>query len=80
MSATQTTNFRMAAEGLILTDAQKHILAYRLTRKLVSKEPGTLTVPEMLNLIDSAMCDMQNGMETLVISEDSYRGNRVLAT
>ncbi len=80
MGATQTEKLRMAAEGLILTDAQKHILAHRLARKLARKERGTISVPEMLTLIDSAMCDMHPGadVEMLVISEDAYRDNRVV--
>jgi hypothetical protein len=80
MGATHTEKLRNAAEGLILTDAQKHILAHRLARKLASKGQGSITVPEMLGLIENAMCDMQPGVdvEMLVISEDAYRDNRVI--
>ena len=80
MGATQTEKLRMAAEGLILNDAQKHILAHRLARKLARKEQGCITVSEMLQLIDGAMRDMQASasVEMLVISEDAYRDNRVV--
>ncbi|MEE4146036.1 MAG: hypothetical protein V2I26_14625 [Halieaceae bacterium] len=78
MSATQAENLRSVAQGLILSDAQKHILAYRLARKLSRKEAGTITVADMLALIDTAMCDMLPGVEMLEISEDSYRDNRVV--
>ena len=78
MSAVQIEKLRKAAEGLILSDAQKHILAHRLARKLVRKDPGTLTVSELLGLIDTAMGDMQPGIEMLVISEDAYRDDRIV--
>jgi len=32
----------------------------------------------MLEFIDTAMCDLQPATEVLVISEDSYRDNRVV--
>jgi hypothetical protein len=78
MGATQTEQLRMVAEGLILTDAQKHILAHRLTRKLAAQQQVSITVSEMLEFIDAAMCDLQPATEVLVISEDSYRDNRVV--
>jgi hypothetical protein len=78
MGATQTEQLRRVAEGLILTDAHKHILAHRLTRKLEARQEGTVTVSEMLQFIDAAMCDLQPATEVLVISEDSYRDNRVV--
>ena len=80
MGATQTQRLRMVAEGLILTDAQKHILAHRLTRKIAGRQPGTISVNEMLGFIDTAMCDLQPATEVLEISEDSYRDNRVVKT
>ena len=78
MGATQTEQLRMVAEGLILTDAHKHILAHRLTRKLAARLSGTITVSEMLEFIDNAMCDLQPATEVLEINEDSYRDNRVV--
>ncbi len=78
MGATQTENLRKVAEGLILTDAHKHILAHRLTRKLAARLQGSITVSEMLEFIDVAMCDLQPAAEVMVISEDSYRDNRVV--
>ena len=78
MGATQTEQLRMVAEGLILTDAQKHILAHRLTRKLPARQQGTISVNEMLEFMDTAMCYLQPSAEVLVISEDSYRDNRVV--
>jgi len=73
-----TEKLRVAAEGLILADAQKHILAHRLARKLQSKESGTVTVSELLGMIDTAMSDMSAGLEMMVVSEDSYRDNRIV--
>jgi hypothetical protein len=69
---------RIAAEGLILSDAQKHILAHRLTRKLRTREVRTITVSELLAMIEAAMCDMAPGIEMHVVSEDSYRDNRIV--
>lgn len=76
MSAIQREELRTAAQGLILTDAQKHILAHRLARKLGKKEPGAITVSELLGWIDTAMSDLQPGVDMMVISEDAYRGNQ----
>ena len=78
MTATQIEKLRMAAEGLILADAQKHILAHRLARKLANKQQGAITVPEMLSLIDAAMSDMKQGIELLEVSDDSYRNSPVV--
>lgn len=63
---------RLAAEGLMLTDAQKHVLAYRLTRKLKKMNLQTVNVTQMLEMIDTAMRDMTNGVDMLVVSEESY--------
>jgi len=74
MGATNIEKLRLAAEGLILNDAQKHILAHRLTRKL----QASISVQEMLVLIDSAMRDMRSGIDVMVVSDDAYRDNRVV--
>lgn len=68
---------RVVAEGLVLADAQRHILAHRLARKLAVREPADITVDELLKLIDQSMHDMKAGIEILEISEDSYRDSRV---
>ena len=78
MSDTLTEQFQMAAKGLELAEAQKHILALRLTRKLSKKEPGLITVSEMLGLIETAMHDMHSSITVQVISEGSYRDNQVV--
>jgi hypothetical protein len=73
-----TDKLRVAAEGLILADAQKHILAHRLARKLQNKKSGNITVSELLGMIDTAMSDMTAGIDLMVVAEDSYRDNRVV--
>ncbi|MBP6683539.1 MAG: hypothetical protein KA159_09515 [Halioglobus sp.] len=78
MGATNIEKLRLAAEGLILNDAQKHILAHRLTRKLARKLQVSISVQEMLELIESAMRDMRSGIDVLVVSDDAYRDNRVV--
>jgi hypothetical protein len=71
-------DLRTAAEGLVLADAQRHILAHRLATRLTRREAGDVTVQELLQLIDESMWDMSAGVELLEISEDSYRHNRVV--
>jgi hypothetical protein len=78
MGATNIEKLRMAAEGLILNDAQKHVLAHRLTRKLASRVRASISVQEMLALIESAMRDMRSGIDVVVVSDDAYRDNRVV--
>ena len=78
MGATNIEKLRMAAEGLILNDAQKHVLAHRLTRKLASKVQASISVQEMLALIEGAMRDMRSGIDIVVVSDDAYRDNRVV--
>jgi hypothetical protein len=78
MGATNIEQLRVAAEGLILNDAQKHVLAHRLTRKLARKGQASITVQEMLGLIENAMCDMRSGVDMMVVSDDAYRDNRVV--
>jgi len=78
MGATNIEKLRLAAEGLMLNDAQKHILAHRLTRKLARKLQASISVQEMLVLIDSAMRDMRSGIDVMVVSDDAYRDNRVV--
>ncbi len=78
MGATNIEKLQLAAEGLILNDAQKHILAHRLTRKLARKLQASISVQEMLVLIDSAMRDMRSGIDVMVVSDDAYRDNRVV--
>jgi len=78
MGATNIEKLRVAAEGLILNDAQKHILAHRLTRKLARRFRAGISVQEMLALIDSAMRDMRSGVDVMVVSDDAYRDNRVV--
>lgn len=78
MGATNIEKLRRAAEGLILNDAQKHILAHRLTRKLAKRLQASISVQEMLQLIDSAMRDMRSGIDVMVVSDDAYRDNRVV--
>jgi hypothetical protein len=70
---------RTAAEGLVLADAQRHILAHRLASRLTRRETGSITANELLKLIDESMWDMTAGVELLEISEDSYRENRVIS-
>lgn len=67
---------KSAAEGLALSNAQKHILAHRLARKLKTKAHGTISVAELLEMIEVATGDMTAGVEMMVVSEESYRGNR----
>ena len=69
---------RTAAEGLVLADAQRHILAHRLACRLTRRKTGNITASELLKLIDESMWDMTAGIEVLEISEDSYRDNRVV--
>jgi hypothetical protein len=78
MGNAKTDELRIAAQGLVLADAQRHILAHRLARKLSRRELGDITASELLKLIDQSMGDMNAGVELLEISEDSYRENRVL--
>jgi len=78
MGATNIEKLRLAAEGLILNDAQKHILAHRLTRKLAHKLQASISVQEMLELVDSAMRDMRSGTNVMVVSDDAYRDDRVV--
>ena len=78
MGATNIEKLRLAAEGLILNDAQKHVLAHRLTRKLARKVQASISVQEMLELIDGAMGDMRSGIDVMVVSDDAYRDNRVV--
>jgi len=78
MGNAKTDELRIAAQGLVLADAQRHILAHRLARKLNRRELGDITASDLLKLIEQSMCDMQAGVELLEISEDSYRENRVL--
>ena len=78
MGATNIEKLRVAAEGLILNDAQKHVLAHRLTRKLASKVQASISVQEMLALIEGAMRDMRSGIDIVVVSDDAYRDNRVV--
>jgi len=73
-----TDKLRLAAEGLVLNDAQKHILAYRLTRRLKKQTLGRISVSEMLGMIETAMHDMTSGVEVFEVPEDSYRDSRVL--
>ena len=70
---------RTAAEGLVLADAQRHILAHRLACRLTSRDTASITANELLKLIDESMWDMKAGVELLEISEDSYRENRVIS-
>jgi len=79
MGNASTDDLRLAAAGLVLADAQRHILAHRLARKLTRREHRNITVNELLKLIDQSMGDMNSGVELLEISEDSYRDNRVVA-
>ena len=76
MGNAKTDELRIAAQGLVLADAQRHIVAHRLARKLNSRELGNITASELLKLIDQSMCDMNAGVELQEISEDSYRENR----
>ena len=78
MGDSMTEKLREAAEGLILNDAQKHILAYRLSRKIKTRPPGSITVSELLGMIDNAMGDMTSGLEMVVVPEDSYRESAVV--
>lgn len=78
MGNSMTERLRVAAEGLVLTDAQKHVLAYRLSRKLRKEAIGEVAVSELLGMIDSAMHDMATGVDMTVVSEDSYRDNIVV--
>lgn len=64
---------RSAAEGLVLQDAQKHILAHRLAGKLSRKGYCSISSKDLLALIDESMWDMPAGVEVLEISEESYR-------
>ncbi|MEM1156563.1 MAG: hypothetical protein AAGI44_20690 [Pseudomonadota bacterium] len=64
---------RSAAEGLVLQDAQKHILAHRLAGKLSRKGVGSISPKDLLTLIDESMWDMNASVEVLEISEESYR-------
>ena len=73
-----TEKFRMAAQGLVLADAQKHILAHRLARKLATTPSGDITVDKLLKLIDQSMWDMHSGVEVVEVSDDSYRANAIL--
>ena len=78
MGNAKTDELRIAAQGLVLADAQRHILAYRLSRKLNRRALGDVTSNELLTLIDQSMCDMGARVELQEISEDSYRENRVV--
>ena len=78
MANANTDALRIAAEGIVLADAQRHILAHRLARKLNSRESGNLTARELLKLIDQSMWDMKAGVELLEISEGSYRENQII--
>ena len=78
MGNANTDALRTAAEGMVLADAQRHILAHRLARKLTKRTFGDITAKELLKLIDQSMWDMKAGVELLEISEDSYRENRVV--
>jgi len=78
MGNAKTDELRIAAQGLVLADAQRHILAHRLSRKLNRRALGDITSNELLTLIDQSMCDMGAGVELQEISEDSYRENRVV--
>ncbi|MEM6581937.1 MAG: hypothetical protein AAGF35_00230 [Pseudomonadota bacterium] len=64
---------RSAAAGLVLQDAQKHILAHRLSGKLSRKGIGSISAKDLLTLIDESMWDMNASVEVLEISEESYR-------
>ena len=78
MGNAKTDELRIAAQGLVLADAQRHILAHRLSRKLNRIALGEVTAKQLLQLIEQSMCDMNAGMELQEISEDSYRENRVV--
>jgi hypothetical protein len=78
MGKANISDLRSAAAGLVLADAQRHILAHRLATRLTRREAGNVTVEELLELIDESMWDMDAGVELLEISEDSYRHNRLV--
>ena len=78
MRNTNIDEFRKAADRMVLADAQRHILAHRLARKLTRRESGNITAKELLKLIDQSMCDMKAGVELLEIPEGSYRDDRVV--
>ena len=71
-------DLRTAAAGLVLADAQRHILAHRLACKLTGRDTRNITASELLKLIDESMWDMRAGVELQEISEDSYRENRLI--
>ncbi len=73
-----TDKLRLAAEGLVLADAQKHILAHRLARKLAATPSGDITVDKLLKLIDQSMWDMRSGVEVVEVSDDAYRDNAMM--
>lgn len=73
-----TDSLRSAAQGLVLADAQKHVLAYRLARRLSKRESSSISATELLKLLEQSMWDMKASVDLLEISEDAYRDNQVL--
>ncbi len=73
-----TDSLRSAAQGLVLADAQKHVLAYRLARTLSKRESSSISATELLKLLEQSMWDMKASVDLLEISEDAYRDNQVL--
>lgn len=73
-----TDSLRSVAQGLVLADAQKHVLAYRLARKLSKRESTSISATELLHLLEQSMWDMKASVDLLEISEDAYRDNQVL--
>ena len=78
MGSQNIEKLRSAAEGLVLEDAQKHILAHRLACRLNRVGLTSISAKELLPLINESMWDMTADVEVLEINEDSYRKNRVI--